>query len=151
MAIHGLHHIVLDVPDVGDAEAFYADLFDLAVAFREGEYGEEYGSVPDGLDWPAARERGVEPGMTFLRRDAFSLAVAETGAGGDADGRLDHAALAVDEATVRSVAERARDLGCEVDERDDVAFVTDRYGVEWELNSGSPPPTCPFDDLPVDA
>lgn len=148
MQFHGLHHLVLDVPDVGDAEAFYSALFGLDVAFREGAYDGEYGKVPDGLDWPAACERGVEPGMSFLRRDSFSLALVEeeTSAGG----RLDHVALAVDDAAVEAVAASARDLGCEVDEREDVVFVTDEYGVEWECNAGSPPPTCPFETLPVE-
>ncbi|MFB6071421.1 MAG: VOC family protein [Halobacterium sp.] len=148
MRIDGLHHVVLDVPDVAAAERFSADLFDLSVAFREGEYDGEYGRVPDGLDWPAARERGVDPGMTFLTRPGFALAVAEEPGSGDG-GRLDHVALAVDATAVERIAESARGLGCEVDEREDVAFVTDRYGVGWELNAGSPPPTCPFDDLDV--
>jgi catechol 2,3-dioxygenase-like lactoylglutathione lyase family enzyme len=149
MQVDGLHHVVLDVGDLAAAEQFYQELFALAVAFREGEYGDEYGRVPDGLDWPAAADAGVEPEMTFLRGDGFALAL--TAVDASEDGRLNHVALAVSDDTVGEVAEAARSLGCEVDEREDVVFVTDPYGVEWELNAGSPPPTCPFDELPVQA
>jgi catechol 2,3-dioxygenase-like lactoylglutathione lyase family enzyme len=149
MRVEDLHHVVLDVGDLPAAEAYYRDLFSLDVAFREGEYEDEYGKVPDGLDWPAAADAGVEPGMTFLTREGFALAL--TAEDASEDGRLNHVALAVGDETVGEVAETARDLDCEVDEREDVVFVTDQYGVEWELNAGSPPPTCPFEDLPVDA
>lgn len=148
MHVDGLHHVVLDVGDVAPAERFYRELFSLDVAFREGEYRGEYGKVPECFDWPAAAEAGVEPGMTFLRHDGLSLALTAEDAG--EDGRLNHVALAVSDDTVGEVAATARELDCEVDEREDVVFVTDRYGVEWELNAGSPPPTCPFEVLPVE-
>lgn len=149
MRIDGLHHVVFDIDDLAAGEEFYRELFGLDVAFREGEFGDDYGKVPDDLDWPTAVEAGVEPGMTFLRRDGFALAL--TAEPGTDSGRLNHVALAVDDETVGDVAQRARGLGCEVDEREDVVFVTDRYGIEWEFNAGSPPPTCPFDELAVGA
>ena len=44
MAIDGLHHLVLRVPDLGEAEEFYRELFGLDVLFREGQLGDEHGA-----------------------------------------------------------------------------------------------------------
>ena len=167
MAIDGLHHLVLKVPDLPEAEAFYRDLFDLDVLFREGTKGETFGKVPDHLDWPEAVERDVEPGMSFLGRDAFALALVEGDAYGEGDvngnrdgdagdgngnadaSRLDHVALALDPEDRDAVRDRADELDCEYEEKGDAVFVTDHYGVEWELNASSPPPETPFDALDV--
>ncbi|PSP57484.1 hypothetical protein BRC82_00625 [Halobacteriales archaeon QS_1_67_19] len=149
MALDGLHHLVLRVPDLADAEAFYRELFDLEVLFREGETETgEYGALPDDLDWAGATGRGVEPGMSFLGRDDFALALMEADGYANAD-RLDHVGLALDADDRDAVRDRATDLGCEYEEKGDALFVTDRYGVEWELNASSPPPETPFETLDV--
>lgn len=160
MAIDGLHHLVLRVPNLGDAERFYRELFDLDVLFREGQLGNEYGALPDSFDWSDAPEKGVEPGMSFLGRDAFALALveSESEAGEDAEwregdteieGRLDHVALALDPADCDAICDRADELDCEYEAKGNAVFVTDRYGVEWELNASSPPPETPFETLDV--
>ena len=150
MTVDGLHHVVLEVPDLAEAEAFYRDLFDLDVLFREGTKGETFGRVPDDLDWPAAIEKGVEPGMSFLGRDAFALALAAEDEEKDADARrLDHIALALDAEDRDAIRDRAADLGCECRTHSHSLFVTDRYGVEWELNASSPPPETSLETLDV--
>lgn len=142
-----LHHVVLRVPDLPAAESYYRDLLGLDVLFREGSLDDEYGTLPDGLDWPDAVAAGVDPGMTFLNRDALSIAlvVAET----IGEGRLDHIALSAPSADRDDVRERADDLDCEYEAKEGALFLTDRYGIEWELNGSAPPPETPFETLDV--
>lgn len=149
MSIHGLHHVVFHVGDLPPAESFYCELFDAEVRFREGTLGDEFGKVPDGMDWPAAVEAGVEPSMSFLGRDSFTVALVGEPADAPEGGRLDHVALAVDDDSLEAIGERARELDCDVEERGHSVFVTDRYGVEWELNPTSPPPETGLDPLDV--
>ena len=143
MTVAGLHHAVLKVPDLREAETYYRDLFDMSVLFREGTKDGTYGKVPDGADWPTATAHGVEPGMSFLRRDGFVLALAADPETAEPT-RFDHVGLEIDLADLGSIASRAASMGCGVEERETSAFVTDRYGVEWELNAGGFPPSCPF-------
>lgn len=146
MAFEAFHHAALVVDDLPEAESFYRTLFEMDVLFREGTRDDEYGKVPDDLDWETAVDDGVEPGMSFLRNGALSLALAEDEDEGAVDGgRVDHLAFQVSEADFDSLRRRVRDLDCEVDEREKTVFVTDRYGVEWELKTASPPPRCPFE------
>jgi hypothetical protein len=118
----------------------------LDVLFREGERDGTYGKVPFRLDWESAVEADVDPGMSFLRNGILSLALAQSDGPVDG-GRVDHLAFQVSEADFGPLCRRARSLDCDIDERETTAFVTDRYGMEWELKTGSPPPTCPFDEI----
>lgn len=142
-----LHHVVLRVPDLPAAESFYRELFDLDVRFREGSLDGEFGAVPEGMDWPAATDAGIVPGMSFLNRGAFSLALMVEEVTGE--GRLDHLALAVDARERDAIRDRATDLGCECERKSSAVFVADRYGIEWEINASSPPPETPFETLDV--
>lgn len=147
MSVHGLHHLVLLVPDVPEAEEFYAELFDADVLFREGALDGEPGTLPEGVEWTDALSSGVDPYMSFLGRGEFYLALAGADRDGDA-GRLDHVALAVDDEALESIAGRARELGCSVDRNaDHQLFVDDRYDVRWELNAQPAPPTQAFEPL----
>ncbi|WP_435361492.1 VOC family protein [Haloarchaeobius sp. DFWS5] len=148
MTVAGVHHVALSVPDVAAAESFYCDLFDAEVMFREGTLDGEFGALPDEMDWSAAVDAGVEPGMSFVGRDDLALALAQEPNVPDG-GPLDHIALAITADELDGACERARSLDCDVDRRGSVAFVTDRFGVEWELNTGDPPPETPFDTLDV--
>lgn len=151
MAIDGLHHLVLLVDDLPAAEAYYRDLFDLDVQFREGYRDGEPGTVPDHLTWAEAADAGIEPSMSFLGRDEFFLAVAEPDdEPADGTGRVDHVALAVSPATFELVADRAAESGATV-EHNAAHHCTfeDRYGVEWELNAKPRPPGRAFDEFEV--
>lgn len=146
MGFEALHHVVLTVENLPEAEEFYRDLFEMGVLFREGERDGEYGRVPEEMDWNAAVADGIDPAMSFLRNGVLSLALAESD--GPVDGsRVDHLALQVSEADFAPLCRRARSLDCEVDERETTMFVTDRYEMEWELKTSSPPPTCPFEEI----
>jgi catechol 2,3-dioxygenase-like lactoylglutathione lyase family enzyme len=169
MTIHGLHHVVLRVPALPEAEEFYRDLLGLDVLFREGTKDGTFGKVPDDLDWPAAVEEGVDPSISFLGRDAFALALAaededeekDADAGRPSRGSaarpsaerrsalLDHVALALDADDRDAIRDRAADLDCEYETHSHAVFVTDRYGVEWELNASSPPPETSLETLDV--
>ncbi|MFB6154148.1 MAG: VOC family protein [Halodesulfurarchaeum sp.] len=146
MPISGLHHAVLSVPDLEAAESYYRELLDMGVLFREGTLSGTYGKVPDGVDWAVAKAHGVEPGMSFLRRDDFVLALAADPETSEPT-RFDHLALEIDLADLGSLASRAAEMGCGVSERETSVVVTDRYGVEWELSAEGFPPSCPFEEL----
>lgn len=147
MGIEGVHHVVLLVTDVPEAEAFYRDLFDMDISFREGVLGESVGTVPEEFDWDTARAKGVSPTMSFLTRDNFALAVAQAESG--RSGRMvDHIALRVTKTTLEGVTKRAEACGCTV-ERNAAHHrtVEDTQGFEWELNTSSPPASQAFDLL----
>lgn len=164
MELRGLHHLVLLVDDVPVDEAYYRELFDLELLFREGALDGEPGTVPEAVDWDEALAKGVTPYMSFLGRDEFFLAVAqadgEAADGHDADsqeadsetttGRVDHVALAVDERAFEAITERAEELGSDV-ERNAAHHRTfrDRLGIEWELNAKPRPPGRAFEPLDI--
>ncbi|WP_267641752.1 VOC family protein [Haloarchaeobius amylolyticus] len=148
MTLGGLHHIALGVPDVPTAESFYCELFDLDVLFREGSLDGDFGALPEGMEWPEADAAGVDPGLTFVGRDDLALALAHDPSTPEG-GHVDHIALTVSDAELGAICDRARELDCGVDQRETAAFVVDTYGIEWELNTSSPPPETPFKTLDV--
>lgn len=145
MSFQGLHHVALPVPDLSEAEAYYRDLFDMAVLFREGALDGRRGKVPDGFDWPAAIAQGVEPHRCVLGRDAFALALVPTS--GDRRGQTTSIALRIDLDDLGPLAANAASIECGVVERETGAVLTDRYGVEWELTAAGFPPTSNYDTL----
>lgn len=149
MGISGLHHLVLLVDDVPAGEAFYRDLFDMEVSFREGALDGTPGTVPEGVAWDDAIAEGVTPSMSFLGRDDFFLAVAR--ADGEASGgRVDHVALAVDDAAFESITARAEDMGCAVRRNaSHHRIIRDEFGFEWELNARPRPPEEAFDTFDI--
>ncbi|WP_049904647.1 VOC family protein [Natrialba asiatica] len=149
MPIHGVHHVVLLVSNIPHGEAFYEELFDMEVLFREGILDGEVGTIPERIDWEDALSKDVTPTMSFLGRDEFFLSVAEVESEATSR-RVDHIAIAVDEVTFESVTNRAEKLGCPV-ERNAPHHRTfeDKQGFEWEINSSSPPPTQAFDTLDI--
>ncbi|WP_410766474.1 VOC family protein [Haloferax sp. DFSO60] len=149
MPIRGLHHLVLLVDGVPEGETYYRELFDMEVLFREGTVDEEPGTLPDGLAWSDAISQGVEPTMTFLGRDDFFLAVAQSD-GECGSGRFDHLALAVSETQFEAITERATDFGCAVSyNASHHRTFEDRFGIEWELNAKPRPPEQAFDTLDI--
>lgn len=146
MTVAGLHHAVLNVPDLPEAEAYYRELFDMSVLFREGTKDGTYGKVPDGIDWATAMAHDVSPGMSFLRRGGLVLALANDPEAAEPT-RFDHVGLDIDLDDLGPIASRAASMGCGVEERETAAFITDRYGVEWEVNADGFPPSCPFPAL----
>jgi catechol 2,3-dioxygenase-like lactoylglutathione lyase family enzyme len=147
MDISGVHHIVLLVDDVPDGEALYRELCDMEQLFREGTLDGNPGTLPPGIDWEEAISKGVSPYMSFLGRDSFFLAVAETDQP-KGDGRLDHIALDVDNEMFEAVTDRAEQLGYSVKRNAPYHRVfEDELGVEWELNTNSRPPSQAFEIL----
>jgi len=146
MPFRGLHHAVLNVPELPAAEGYYRELFDMAVLFREGTAEGAYGRLPDGIDWDTAVAHGVSPGMSFLKRGAFVLALADDPEAGEPS-RFDHISLEISMDELGTVASRAASMGCGVDERERTVIVTDEYGIEWELTTRGFPPSSPFDVL----
>lgn len=146
MPFHGLHHAVLNVPGLPEAETYYRELFDMDVLFREGTADGAYGKLPDGIDWETATAHGVDPGMSFLQRGDFVVALADDPEAGEPT-RFDHISLQIDMTDLGTVASRAASMGCGVDERERTAIITDQYGIEWELTTTGFPPSSPFEVL----
>ncbi|WP_231190269.1 VOC family protein [Haladaptatus sp. DYF46] len=150
MGISGVHHLVLLVDDVPDGEAYYQELFDMDVLFREGTLNGEPGTVPDTVTWDEALAKDVTPYMSFLGRNDFFLAVAEADKH-TTERQVDHVALDVDEESFEAITSRAESLGCEV-ERNAPFHRTfhDNRGFEWELNTHARPPERAFETLDLE-
>lgn len=147
MAIRGLHHVAVAVPDLEEAEEYYLELFDMAVLFREGTLEGRRGKLPDGIDWATATAHGVDPHRSVLGRDEFALALTvTTAANQERTGRI---GLAIDLDDLGPIAGTAASMGCGVEERETAAVVTDRYGIEWELTAEGFPPAPRYDTLEI--
>jgi catechol 2,3-dioxygenase-like lactoylglutathione lyase family enzyme len=128
-------HIAIGVPaPLREAEAFYAELFDLEVAWRE--------PVPDGapfdLPWEELDAAGSRPTIVLLHRGAFRLAVTEEhGAAGPRG--IGHVGLQASPEQLRAVRMRARAAGFDVvaDREGELFDFVDRFGIEWELDTRS--------------
>jgi catechol 2,3-dioxygenase-like lactoylglutathione lyase family enzyme len=128
-------HIAIAVPGaLRDAEAYYRDLFGLAVSWREPVPAD----APFDLPWQALDAVGVAPEIVMLHSGAFRLSVVADGA---ARGRgvIDHVGLQVDRETLDAVRERAIGAGLQVvaDREGELFDFVDRFGVEWELDTRS--------------
>ncbi len=135
----GISHIALTVADLPEAERYYAELFDLAVAFREVECADGWRTLRAGTGWPEAAAAGYAPGLGVLCGGGLTLAL-EAGPGGPS-GRLSHVGLLVSTEQLTVLRARLARLGGAVDtERSDLVVFDDRFGVRWEVASAPQPP-----------
>lgn len=135
MTIHGVSHVALNVTDLRQAEAYYAVLLGLDVAFREAPTEAGWATLPAGAGWGDAERVGVSLEMVALGGDGFALALerADSVSTGSA---LSHVGLLVDEADLQRWRGVAPELGCDVlTDRAELLVVRDRYGVQWELSA----------------
>ena len=124
-------HVAINVPDLREAEAYYALLFGLEVAWRDSNGAASMFASWDELD--AAR---IEPEVVLLWSGAFRLALAkgEGAATADASG-LNHVGLHVTPATMRTVRLHA---DATVGEGNESTWsFHDRYRVRWEIDTRS--------------
>ena len=130
-------NVALLAADLRSAEAYYAELFDLEVLFREVPVGPggpdalEWRKVPDGVGWDAVESAGFTIGMVALARDEFILPLLGALPSGTAAYAI---GLVMSSAEIDLVASR---LGPEaiVESRGPgwLAFV-DRLGNRWQLS-----------------
>lgn len=146
MPVQGLHHLALAVPNIGAAEDYYRELFQLSVTFREGRKAGRYGKLPDGIDWETAMAHDVDPGRSVLQREEFALALTER-PDANLPTRLDRIALRIELSDLGPIASRAASMGCAVEERESGAVITDHYGVEWLVTAEPFPPQSRYDSL----
>lgn len=132
MTITSVTHIALHVHDVQRAEAFYCQLFDLDVAWREAETRDGWRTLPDGKTWEDAHAAGIHLDLVMLHRDDFALAL-EAAAHVQPHGTLSHIGILVDHSTFAALHERAVALGCHiVGVHERTLVFDDPYGVRWE-------------------
>ena len=142
MAIHidSVTHVALHVNNLREAESYYCGLFDLEPAWRAANVADEWRSLPEGKTWDDAEAAGIALDLVFLHRAGFGLAL-ESSKIVNADGRLSHIGLLVNNKSFQSLRERLALHECQlhVDERTTLVF-DDKYGVRWE------PTTLPYDN-----
>ncbi|NJM07214.1 VOC family protein [Candidatus Gracilibacteria bacterium] len=132
MAIHSVTHIALRVQDVRAAEAFYCELFDLTVAWREAETADGWRTLPEGKSWDDALTAGIDLQLVMLHNDGFALAL-EAVQAVQAQGTLSHLGLHVDQSTFDVLQRRAPLLGCSmVTVQHRTIVFDDPFGVRWE-------------------
>lgn len=127
-------HIALRFSDLRAAEAYYCELFDLRVAWRDTN-----GSVSMFASWAEMDAAGAAPWVSALYRDNLRFTV-EVGDGAPARTAvgLDHLGLHVSRAQLARVAGRAEALELDVEDGPGgmLAF-GDRNGLRWELDTRS--------------
>lgn len=126
-------HIAITVPDLEEAETYYAHLFDMELITREALTEDGDRQLPLGKTWADAETAGIDLYMLALRRDRFVLALfAETSEHVDGVRRPLYVGLRM---TDREVAElRRRLLHGEVWDEQEGGF-RDRYGIGWQVSS----------------
>jgi catechol 2,3-dioxygenase-like lactoylglutathione lyase family enzyme len=142
VSLRAFTHVALRVERLREAEAFYCDLFSLAVAGREAETPEGWYTLPDSAGWEDARRAGIDLGIVMLYRDGVRLALEAVDRVNE-KGHLSHVGLFVDEDELRRLREMAPAASCHVVvDREDAVIFDDPFGVRWEVNS------FPYDDPP---
>ena len=127
--IVGVTHVALRVRDLREGEAYYRDLLDLEVAFREAETVDGWATLPPQASWDDANE---ELEVVLLHRDGLCLALERVDEV-EGLGLLSHVGLQVDEGELR----RLRGHVQPVHESTTGLIFNDRYGVRWELGTAS--------------
>ena len=137
MAYRCWTHVALAAGQLREAEEFYLSLLGLTVTFREAETADGWRTLRGG-GWDAAAAAGIEPGLSSLRRDGIVLALEAADAQPGGDGMLSHLGLAVDDADLAELRQRATELGCRiVTDRDSLLVLDDIYGVRWEVSTSA--------------
>ena len=137
MAFQCWTHVALSVAGLREAEDFYVRLLGLTVAFREVETADGWRTLRGG-GCDAAAAAGFEPGLSSLRRDGVVLALEAADAEPAGAGVLSHVGLAVDDAHLAGLRERAKALGCQiVTDRHNLLVFDDSYGVRWEVSTSA--------------
>lgn len=135
----GITHVALRVSNLPEAEAYYAALFGLQVAFREVECEDGWRTLRPANDWSAAIAAGHAPGLSVLHGGALTLAL-EAGPAQPA-GQLSHIGLAVAAEQLDALRQRIAALGGNAGlQRADLLVFDDRFGVRWEIAAAPLPP-----------
>ena len=130
-----ISHVALKVADVEEAEAYYARLFGLRVAFRDLMADGEWFSLHPTFAWDDARKMGYQPGLSALTRDGFVLALEQSEDPGGAS-NLDHIGIELDEPELDGLASRLDAEECAVEvRRPGLLVFRDRSGVRWECST----------------
>lgn len=135
--MRAINHIGLRVRDLREAEAFYCDLFDLSVAFREAELTDGWATLPEHAGWDDAVATGITLDLTVLKNGGFHLALRRAEAVVPAVSGLDHVAVEVDLEALEALRARAEQLGCRrVADSPRLCLFEDPLGVTWEITLG---------------
>ena len=136
MTLQGFTHLALRVERLHDAEALYAELFSLSVAFRETETPDGWLTIRPEADWDAVEKADINVGLVMLYRDGLRLALEAVGHV-SREGLLSHVGVQADAHELDPLRERALAAGCEIvaDQHGRALIFDDPLGVRWEVNT----------------
>lgn len=131
-------HVALNVPDLRDAEDYYAALFGMTVLFREAHLREgeaaTWATLPPDRGWDDAAAAGVTLGMVALQRDDLILALFPGAWSGEQINKL---GIVMDDQAIDEVAARLPTGTSLVSHRCGSLEFLDRYRIRWQLSSRS--------------
>lgn len=135
-ALMRYQHLAVFVPELHSAEAYYRELFDLAVILREapipGAGSDDWAQLPPDKGWADAEAAGVEIGMVALGRDDFVLALFP---GQPSSGQVFAVGVVMTESQIAGVRSRlTEDEEVRAFEPGWLDFV-DRHRLHWQLAS----------------
>jgi catechol 2,3-dioxygenase-like lactoylglutathione lyase family enzyme len=131
-------HLAIHVPDLRAAEAYYCELFDLAVMFREVPIpdggADNWAQIRPGKGWNEAEEAGFEIGMVALGREALVLALFP---GEPSPGQVFAVGVSVTEEEIAGVREGLPDDTQILSSEPGWLDFVDRYRLHWQLAASS--------------
>ncbi len=129
-------HVALHVPDLRDAEEYYATLFGMTVLLREARLREAetetWATLPPDRGWDDAAAAGVTLGMVALQRDELIIALFLGTGSGDQINKL---GILMDDEAIDEVAARLPPGASLVSHRRGSLELVDRYRIRWQLSS----------------
>jgi catechol 2,3-dioxygenase-like lactoylglutathione lyase family enzyme len=135
MARYEFTHVALRVTNLREAEAFYQELYELEVAFREAETPAGWATLPASATWDDAERAKIQLGLTMLYRGGLRLALEAVNSVA-AESQLSHVGIHVAGRELSRLSPTAARLGCAiVTDRADALVFDDRWGVRWEINT----------------
>jgi catechol 2,3-dioxygenase-like lactoylglutathione lyase family enzyme len=129
-----LRHLAIHVPDLRSAEAYYLEIFDLAVTVREGARARggpgDWAQLPPDKGWAHADAAGIEIGMIALARDEFVLALFP---GQPSPGQVFAVGVVMSEMGIADVASRIPDDTLVLASEPTWLEFIDRHQLHWQL------------------
>jgi catechol 2,3-dioxygenase-like lactoylglutathione lyase family enzyme len=134
MQTYQVTHIALRVADLQQAEAFYTELFDLQVAWREAERATGWATLPPNKTWDDVHAANQELDLVMVYRPGLALAL-ERATDIHPAGTLSHVGISADAHAVASISQRAQQINCTIIQQSARAVVfQDPFGVQWECS-----------------
>jgi hypothetical protein len=128
-----ISHVGISLKDVLGAEKFYINLFQMEVYVREVKYNGTWLSLESGTPASVAHDRGLDIGISVVKRDDFVIALHEQ-TSGSSPSLIEHVAVVFDKDSFTTTLHRAAEMNLQFLSRSDHRYVfIDHYGMIWEI------------------